>query len=82
MNTRANLTLSAAQLGVWHAQQAGASVLSYNIAEYTLIRGEIDPELFEVAPRKLLRPQRRCACASLNATMSSVSWSQRRSTGL
>ena len=54
MDTKQYLALSAAQLGVWHAQQGGASVLSYNSADYTLIRGAIDPKLFETALRQVV----------------------------
>ena len=48
------LPLSAAQMGVWYALQAGASAPSYNFGEYVRIFGTIDPKLFEIALRHVL----------------------------
>jgi len=49
-----DLPLSAAQLGVWYALKAGASMPAFNIAEYVRIAGPIDPALFEAALRQLV----------------------------
>jgi amino acid adenylation domain-containing protein len=51
---KSDLQLTAAQLGVWYALKAGASVLAYNFADYTKILGAIDPVLFETALRRVV----------------------------
>ena len=51
---KSDLPLSAAQLGVWYALKAGASISAYNIADYTKILGTIDPALFESALRRVV----------------------------
>src|SRR6266540_824332 len=45
--------LSAAQLGIWFAQQIDPSSPAYNIGEYLEIQGSIDPILFEQALRRV-----------------------------
>ncbi|MFI5013715.1 MAG: condensation domain-containing protein, partial [Hyphomicrobiales bacterium] len=45
------LPLSAAQLGIWFAQQINPSNPLYNIGEYIEIEGSVDPILFEQALR-------------------------------
>jgi amino acid adenylation domain-containing protein len=54
MMTPSDHPLSAAQLGIWHAIKAGASILAFNIADYTKIFGAIDPALFETALRRVV----------------------------
>lgn len=54
MMTPSDYPLSAAQLGIWHAIKAGASILAFNIADYTKIFGAIDPALFETALRRVV----------------------------
>ncbi|MGP0058429.1 MAG: amino acid adenylation domain-containing protein [Beijerinckiaceae bacterium] len=54
MMMQSDLPLSAAQLGVWHAIKSGASILAFNIADYTKIHGAIDPVLFETALRRVV----------------------------
>jgi enterobactin synthetase component F len=49
-----DLPLSAAQLGIWYALKAGASLSGYNIAEYIRIAGPIDPDLFQAALRRVV----------------------------
>ena len=44
--------LSAAQLGIWMAQQTDPENPSYNIAEYVEISAAIDPGLFVAALRQ------------------------------
>jgi amino acid adenylation domain-containing protein len=46
--------LSAAQLGVWIAQELSPGTAIYNIAEYIEIHGPIDPILFETALRQVV----------------------------
>ena len=46
--------LSAAQLGVWYALQAGVPASEYNFGEYTKIFGAIDAVLFEAALRHVV----------------------------
>ena len=48
------LPLSAAQLGIWFAQQIDACPSAYNIGEYFEIDGSIDPALFEQALRRIV----------------------------
>ncbi len=48
------LPLSAAQRGIWFAQQINPSSSEYNIGEYIEIRGSIDPLLFERALRQVV----------------------------
>jgi hypothetical protein len=48
------LPLSAAQLGIWFAQQINPSASDYNIGEYIEIEGSIDPILFERALRQVV----------------------------
>ena len=43
--------LTAAQLGVWYAQQLGPDDPVYNMGEYLEIHGDLDVDLFEVALR-------------------------------
>jgi amino acid adenylation domain-containing protein len=49
-----DLPLSSAQLGIWHAINAGVPASDYNISEYISISGAIDPALFEVAVRHVV----------------------------
>src|SRR5262245_8812228 len=46
--------LSAAQLGIWFAQQLNPSSPAYNIGEYIEIHGSVDPVLFERALRQVV----------------------------
>jgi hypothetical protein len=46
--------LSAAQLGIWFAQQIDPSSPAYNIGEYLEIQGSIDPILFKEALRRVV----------------------------
>ncbi|MEA2754142.1 MAG: hypothetical protein QOJ54_431, partial [Aliidongia sp.] len=46
--------LSAAQLGVWIAQELAPGTAIYNIAEYVEIHGPIDSVLFETALRQIV----------------------------
>ena len=46
--------LTAAQLGIWYAQQLQPASPAYNIGEYLEIRGSLDLELFELALRQAL----------------------------
>ena len=48
------LRLSAAQLGIWFAQQLDPSSPAYNIGEYIEIHGPVDPILFERALRQVV----------------------------
>jgi hypothetical protein len=48
------LALSAAQLGIWFAQQIDAASSEYNIGEFVEIRGRVDPFLFERALRQVV----------------------------
>jgi len=48
------LRLSAAQLGIWFAQQLNPSSPAYNIGEYIEIHGSVDPILFERALRQVV----------------------------
>ena len=48
------LPLSAAQLGIWFAQQINSSACAYNIGEYIEIDGSIDSILFERALRQVV----------------------------
>jgi hypothetical protein len=49
------LALSAAQLGIWFAQQRDAESTEYNIGEFFVeIRGHVDPFLFERALRQVV----------------------------
>ncbi|MFD4762973.1 condensation domain-containing protein [Streptomyces sp. NPDC058439] len=50
----ARLPLSAAQAGVWVAQQLDPSDRSFNVAEYCEIRGHVQPVLFERAVREMV----------------------------
>ncbi|MFD5558619.1 condensation domain-containing protein [Streptomyces sp. NPDC127068] len=50
----ARLPLSAAQAGVWVAQQLDPGDRSFNIAEFCEIRGDLQPELFERAVREIV----------------------------
>ena len=43
--------LTAAQLGIWHAQQLDRANPGYNTGEYLEFRGELDSELFHRALR-------------------------------
>jgi amino acid adenylation domain-containing protein len=54
MPTESELPLSDAQLGFWYAQKADTSIFALSIADYTRIRGEIDPALFETALRQVV----------------------------
>src|ERR1700735_1210002 len=49
------LPLSAAQLGIWYAQQLAPSSTDFNSAEYVQIFGPISPEVFETALRQVVR---------------------------
>jgi len=49
------LPLTAAQLGVWFAQQLDRDNASYNMGGYVEIRGPIEPGLFEAALRQAIR---------------------------
>src|SRR5258708_16472181 len=46
--------LSAAQLGIWFAQQINPGTSAYNIGEYLEIHGWLDPLLFEQALRAVV----------------------------
>src|SRR5882757_2122714 len=46
--------LSAAQLGIWFAQQLNPASPLYNIAEYLKIHGPVDLDLFEAALRQVV----------------------------
>jgi len=46
--------LSAAQLGIWFAQQINPSSPAYNIGEYIEICGSVDPLLFEQALQQVI----------------------------
>ena len=46
--------LSAAQLGIWFAQQINPSSPAYNIGEYIEICGSVDPLLFEQALQRVI----------------------------
>jgi hypothetical protein len=46
--------LSAAQLGIWFAQQINPSSPAYNIGEYIEICGSVDPILFEQALQRVI----------------------------
>ena len=46
--------LSAAQLGIWFAQQLDRASPLYNIADYLEIHGPIDRDLFERALRQVV----------------------------
>src|SRR5262245_5914028 len=48
------LRLSAAQLGIWFAQQLDPYSPAYNIGEYIEIHGSVDPILFERALRQVV----------------------------
>ena len=48
------LSLSAAQLGIWFAQRIDPSSPAYNIGEYIEIHGSIDPLLFERALQEVI----------------------------
>ena len=48
------LPLSAAQLGIWFAQQIDACPFAYNIGEYIEIEGSIDPILFKRALEQVI----------------------------
>src|ERR1700674_42012 len=48
------LPLSAAQLGIWFAQQIDPLNPAYNVGEYVEIRGSLDPILFEQALRQVV----------------------------
>src|SRR5271169_2133017 len=50
----AELPLSAAQLGVWVAQQLDPQNAGFNVGEYLEIHGPIDPTLFEAALRQVI----------------------------
>ena len=45
------LPLSAAQLGIWFAQELAPSNVDFNGAEYVEIFGAVDPAIFETALR-------------------------------
>src|SRR5262245_21416750 len=45
------LPLSAAQLGIWFAQELAPSRVDFNSAEYVEIFGAVDPAIFETALR-------------------------------
>ena len=45
------LPLSAAQLGIWFAQELAPSKVDFNSAEYVEIFGAVDPAIFETALR-------------------------------
>ena len=45
------LPLSAAQLGIWFAQELAPSNVDFNSAEYVEIFGAVDPAIFETALR-------------------------------
>ncbi|GAA2355137.1 non-ribosomal peptide synthetase DhbF [Saccharopolyspora halophila] len=49
------LPLSAAQAGIWFAQQLDEANPIFNTAERVEIRGEVDPELFADALRRVVR---------------------------
>src|SRR5262245_42724745 len=48
------LSLSAAQLGIWIAQRIDPSSPAYHIGEYIEIHGSIDPIIFERALQKVI----------------------------
>ena len=47
------LPLSAPQLGVWFAHQIDPTGCVFNVGEYLIIHGSIDPVLFEAAARRV-----------------------------
>src|SRR5690349_6661234 len=49
------IPLTAAQAGIWFAQQLDPKNPIYNAAEYLEIRGAIDVDVFEQALRRLVR---------------------------
>ena len=49
------LPLSAAQLGIWYAQELAPSSTDFNSAEYVQIFGPVEPEIFETALRQVVR---------------------------
>ena len=53
VTTRAALT--GAQTGVWYAQQVLRGTPDYNVGQYVDLPGDIDPELFEAALRRVVR---------------------------
>lgn len=53
VTTRAALT--AAQTGVWYAQQVLHGSPAYNVGQYVDLPGDIDPGLFETALRRVVR---------------------------
>jgi nonribosomal peptide synthetase DhbF len=51
---RSELPLSAAQLGIWFAQELAPSSTDFNSAEYVEILGPVDPAIFETALRRVV----------------------------
>ncbi len=47
------LPLSASQLGIWFAHQVDPTGCAFNIGEYLIIHGSIDPVLFDAAARRV-----------------------------